>query len=149
MAEALMRRRVAERLGCDASELEDSGVMIISAGIAAMAGGRASPEAVEAMGAMGLDLTRHESQPLSDRLVRFADLVLTMTRGHREAILAQWPHAAPRTALLCRDHCDVSDPIGGPLEMYRRCAEQIDGQIEQWMGEIDFAGLLAEPGAGT
>ena len=49
MAEVLMRKRFAEKLGCKLEELEDRGVMIMSAGIAAMAGGRATVEANEAV----------------------------------------------------------------------------------------------------
>jgi protein-tyrosine phosphatase len=146
MAERLMRRRVADKLGCDPEELEQQGVMVLSAGIAAMAGGRASCEAVEVVQEMGIALGDHESQPLSDRLVRFADLILTMTRGHREAILAQWPSAAPRVKLLCRDEMDVTDPIGGSRDMYRRCAQRIDEQLELWLHEIDFSQVLAESG---
>jgi len=135
---------VAERLRCTPGELEDRGVMIMSAGIAAMTGGRASPAAIEAMTDMDLDLSHHESQPLSDRLVRFADLILTMTRSHRDAILAQWPSAAARCELVSRDQSDVADPMGGTLDQYRRCVQQIDRQLELWMSEIDFSRVLAE-----
>jgi len=37
---------VAERLGCPVEQLEDQGVTVLSAGIAAMMGGRASPDGV-------------------------------------------------------------------------------------------------------
>jgi protein-tyrosine phosphatase len=141
MAEKLMQRRVAEQLGCSIRELEERGVMILSAGISAMAGGRASPEAVQVLAQQGLDLSLHESQPLADRLVRFADLILTMTRGHREAILAQWPDAEPRTKLLSRDGRDISDPIGGPYELYQACAQQIDNQVSRWAPELDYRSL--------
>lgn len=141
MAEALMRQRIADRLQCSIGEIEDHNVMVMSAGIAATAGGRASPESVELMQERGIDINPHESQPLTERLVRFADLILTMTRGHREAIVAQWPDAAARTKLVCRDDTDVSDPIGGPIDRYRRCAEQIDSQLSAWVDEIDFASL--------
>ena len=66
MAEAICRDMVAKRLGCPTDEMEDRGVIVTSAGIAAMMGGRASPEAVEMMSAMGLDLAGHETQPLSE-----------------------------------------------------------------------------------
>jgi protein-tyrosine phosphatase len=141
MAEALMKQRVADRLQCTIDELEDRNVMIMSAGIAATSGGRASPESVQLMQERGIDISLHESQPLSERLVRFADLILTMTRGHRDAIVAQWPDAAPRTKIVCRDNSDVSDPIGGPPDRYRRSAEQIDSQLSAWVNEIDFATL--------
>lgn len=126
MAEMLLKKRLAEKLGCKVEELEERGVMVMSAGVAAMQGGRAAENAVEVMQKHGLDLSAHESQPLNDRMVKYADLLLTMTRGHREAILTQWPEAKDRTFTIARDRGDVSDPIGGPLELYERCASQLD-----------------------
>jgi len=138
MAAVLLRRRLADRLHVPDAQLDQHGLWIASAGIAAMTGGRASPEAVAVMQQRGLDLSDHESQPLSDRLVRFADLLLTMTRGHREALLAQWPDAAARTHVLGRASGDVADPIGGPVDRYRRCADQIDSFLTAWIDELDL-----------
>ena len=91
-----------------------------------------------------LDLTQHESQPLSERLLRHADCILTMTRGHRDAILSRWPELAQRTQLLCRDGSEVSDPIGGPIELYRQCADQIDSQLEAWLPDFDLEEISTE-----
>jgi len=129
MAELLMRRRLAKLFKCDMEELEDRGVIVASAGIAAAAGCPPSTEAVHVMKEQELDLSRHESQPMSDALVRHADLILTMTAGHREAIVSRWPEAAERTRLLLPDQTDVPDPIGGTMEAYRRCAEQIETAV--------------------
>ncbi len=138
MAEALMRQKLADRLGCGVDELEDCGVLVSSAGIAAMSGGRPSPEAAQVMAARGIDITSHTSQPLTDRLVRYSDLIITMTRGHREAVLAQWPEAAARTAVLSAQSIDVADPIGGPLETYQACADQIDRELDAWIDRLDL-----------
>ena len=138
MAEGMFRQRVAQRLGCKPEEVEDRGVIIMSAGIAAMMGGRPSPDAVTVMADLGVDLSAHESQPLTEQLVRHADLILTMTRSHRQAILAEWPHAAERTRLLCHDGSDVADPVGGPVDFYRRSAAQIGEQLDDWLKELRF-----------
>lgn len=130
MAEILCRHLLAKRLGVSMDELEDRGVIVMSAGIAGMMGGKASPEAVEAMKEYQLDLRDHETQPLTEPLVRNADFIYTMTRSHREAIVTQWPGAAERTFQLGADGSDISDPIGGPLERYRTCAAQIDRHLE-------------------
>lgn len=143
MAEVMMQKRLAERLGCPIEELEQHGCMVLSAGVAAMTGGHPSPEAVTAMQQRGLDLSKHESQPLTDVLVRFADVILTMTGGHRDAILQQWPNAAGKVEKLCGDSGDVYDPIGGPLEAYVRCADQIDSHLEGWVARIDVRDLPA------
>jgi len=136
MAEAICRWLLAKKLGCPLTELEDRGLLVMSAGLAALPGGRPSPEAVEALKKMGVDLGAHESQPLTEQLVRHADHILTMTRHHRNAILSEWPSAADRTKLLCCDGVDVADPIGGPLELYEQCAKQIRAQLEQWVEQL-------------
>jgi protein-tyrosine-phosphatase len=125
MAEAICRELIAKRLDCKIDQVEDKGVLVMSAGIAAMLGSRATHEAVQTMDQMNLDINNHETQPLTESLVRHADLIFTMTQSHREAILAQWPSASNRTRLLTADGSDISDPIGGPLERYEHCAVEI------------------------
>jgi protein-tyrosine phosphatase len=125
MAETIFKQLAAERLGCRPDELEHAGIVVASAGIAAWGGGAASTGAVEAMRECGADLSAHESQPVTDTLVRQADIIWTMTASHRAAIIAQYPEAGGRTAVLSPDRVDVIDPIGGPVATYRTCAEQI------------------------
>ena len=75
MAETIFRQLVAERLGCRPDEIEEHGVVAASAGIAAWGGGKASTGAVEAMAEMGGDLSGHASQPVTENLVRQADII--------------------------------------------------------------------------
>lgn len=140
MAEAFARHYLAKKLACPPDELEDHGVLVMSAGVAAMMGGRASPEAVSVMAEMGIDLRNHETQPLSEALVRHADRIFTLGRSHREAILAQWPEAAERTVLLSTSGADIADPIGGAVERYQRCASQIRAEIESRLDDFPLQG---------
>lgn len=130
MAELLMRARLARSLGCTVEQLEDRGVVIVSAGVAAAPGCPPSTEAVQVMRDQGLDLSRHEAQPITDQLVRQADRILTMTNSHLQSILDRWPGAADRAAVLLPDKRDVVDPIGQTVRAYRDCAEQIARGIE-------------------
>jgi protein-tyrosine phosphatase len=125
MAETIFRLLVAERLGCRPDEIERHGVVVASAGIAAWGGGKASTGAIEAMREAGGDLSGHASQPVTENLIRQADVIWTMTASHRAALLAQFPEAGGRVALLSPDRIDVIDPIGGTLETYRKCAADI------------------------
>jgi protein-tyrosine-phosphatase len=103
-----------------------------------MLGGRAAREAVQTLADLGLDLSGHETQPLTEPLVRHADVIFTMTRCHREAIVAQWPSAAERTMLLSTGEVDICDPIGSPVEQYRRCAAQIGAELELRVRELEL-----------
>jgi len=150
MAQVLLQKRIADRLECSVAELEQRGIMVVSAGVAAARGVSASLEAVQAMEQRSLDLSAHESQPLTDVLVRFADVILTMTHGHRGAIVSRWPDAASRTALLRRDDGEIPDPFGGSLERYIYCADQIDAQMKEWMEPIDWESTpIFESGSGA
>jgi len=125
MAETIFKQLVAERLGCRPDEVDEHGVIVASAGVAAWGGGAASAGAIEAMRDVGADLSGHSSQPVTEGLVRQADVIWTMTAAHRAAVVAQFPEAGGRTAVLSPDRLDVMDPIGGPVATYRKCAEQI------------------------
>ena len=125
MAEAMFRQAVAERIGCSPDDVDRHGVVVTSAGLAAWAGGQASVNAVEAVAELGADLRGHTSQPLTESLIRQADMILTMTASHRAAVLAQFPDAGDRVTMLSPDRRDVIDPIGGSLDTYRSCARQI------------------------
>jgi protein-tyrosine phosphatase len=129
MAELLMRARLAQTLKCKIDELENHGVMVISAGIAAAPGCPPTSEASQVMRERGLDLSRHEAQPLTDQLVRHADVIITMTHSHLLSIVERWPNAADRVLMLLPDRTDVADPIGQTVGAYRECAEQIAAGI--------------------
>jgi protein-tyrosine phosphatase len=136
MAELLMRAELAKSIGCPIDELEEHGVVVMSAGIAAAPGCPPAAEAVQAMQERGLDLTRHEAQPLTEQLVRHSDLILTMTHSHRQSIVERWPIAADRTRVLMPNRQDVCDPIGQPLTAYRHCAAQLSEAVKHHAAEL-------------
>lgn len=142
MGEGLLRKRIATKLECPVDELVDRGISIFSAGIAAMPGSPATPQAVNVMNSLGIDIADHSSQPITGRLAQFADIILTMTNGHRQALISHWPLLEPRTKTLRRDGADISDPIGSPIEVYSSCAQQIDDNLAQWIEEFDFSPFM-------
>lgn len=138
MAEAICRKILADRLNCSIDQLEDRGVIVASAGTSAAMGSPASPEAVEVLAKMGLDLKAHETQPVSDSLVRQADAIYTMTQSHLRALIAQWPDLVGRAHTLSPSGEDVVDPIGGPLERYQRCAVEIETHLKARIDEFEL-----------
>jgi len=138
MGEGLLRKRIAERLGCPIDSLDEKGVAVISAGIAAMPGSPAAAQAIEVMNRLGVDIADHSSQPVTGRLAQFADIILTMTNGHRQALISHWPTLEPRTKTLRRNGADVSDPIGSPVNVYESTARQIDSQLIEWVKEFNL-----------
>lgn len=136
MAEALFRRLVAERIGVSEEELAEKGFVAVSAGLSAYPGSAPSPEAVEVLKLQGIDLSGHESRPLTPRLLSQADYVFTMTKSHRDTILWEYPELSHQVALLSREDQDISDPIGGTFEDYSRCAEDIALHLRAILDEL-------------
>lgn len=139
MGEALARQLIAQRLGCTEQELQERGIIVASAGIAAIPGCGPSSEAIEVMKEYKIDISGHESQPLTDKLARHADVILTMTNNHLRAIVGRWPDAAGRAMPLRADGGDIDDPIGGSVGVYRQCAEQVENALKARVEEFDFA----------
>jgi len=144
MAEVIAKKEVAARLGIDAqtpeeldAKLQERGFWIASAGVAAADFSPASSNAKTVVREdFDASLDRHAAQSVSPSLVRVADLILTMGRSHRAALLAEFPDAAERCELLRPDGGDVADPFGGSVEVYRRCAREIAAAVRERLPEI-------------
>ena len=139
MAEALFRKHLANRLQCGEEELPARGFVIMSAGVSAMDGMPASPEAVKLLARDEIDLGSHSSRALTVEMLDQADRIYTMTVSHRELLLASRPELADRIELLSRNAIDISDPFAGTEEDYARCREEIESHLlqilEQWPEE--------------
>ena len=124
MAAGLAKMLLAEMHDCRPGELRSRGIEVVSAGVCAHNGGRATPEAVQAAKALGADIARHRSRVLDAETVESADAVFCMTAGHAAAARRTAPSAADKIKSLDSDG-DIPDPIGGGLEIYRLTAERI------------------------
>ncbi len=130
MAEYLLRHRLGNR----------DNVEVISAGTGVFVRSTASLETVEVLRREGIDATGHLSQPVNNILLKKADLILVMTRNHRQQILERVPEVEKRVYLL-REFAnipsgysmdlDIPDPIGKPPEAYAECFWLVKEAIEK------------------
>lgn len=139
MAEGIFRKLLADKLGCCGEELGEHGFIVASAGLSAALGGRPSPQAVEVLRVKDIDLSEHESQPLTSRLLSQADHIFTMTKGHRDAILKECPDAVDRVQLLSRRGTDISDPYGSQVEVYEKCAAEMEQHLRAILADLPLA----------
>ncbi len=144
MAEALFKKML-EELGEDYK-----GIEIISAGTAAIDGGPATTHVVTVMSEEGLDLSGHRSRRLTSSMIKEADLILTMTRRHKEFVVSMAPEAKGKVFLLKEfadenidvdsDSADILDPYGCSEEVYRECAEEIKEYLKGIIKKIKKEG---------
>lgn len=132
MAEALLQKKIA------LNKLTGQ-IVVSSAGLAALAGSKASAYSLQAMQILGISLAAHRATPLSLDVLQTADLVLTMTKRHRQAIVEVMPEAKDKVYTLAEyagGNQDVSDPFGGDLVLYQACAKQLQQSIDQVWDKI-------------
>jgi protein-tyrosine phosphatase len=134
MAEGIARVLLAERMRCRPDQLTERGVEVLSAGVLAGGGAPATPEAVAAAGEWGVDIASHRSRQATPELLHSCDVVFCMTGSHVEQVRRMVPGEAARVLPLT-DTEDVTDPIGGGLDVYRDTARQIERAIRTRMDE--------------
>ncbi|BAD39061.1 low molecular weight protein arginine phosphatase [Symbiobacterium thermophilum] len=120
-------------------------LQVDSAGIGAFPGLPAAPNAVAAMKARGIDLSGHRSQAVTD--LEGYDLVLGMTRAHRDALRTRFPALAGRIFTLAEYAGvggDLSDPFGGPLQAYEETAKALEEQLQAVVERIRREGSAAQ-----
>ncbi|QDV07146.1 Low molecular weight protein-tyrosine-phosphatase YwlE [Planctomycetes bacterium Poly30] len=137
MAEGIARAAIQRALG--SADETAFGFHVASAGVYAGVGSPPSEHAVTVLHDRSIDLSGHQSHPAIPREIAAADRVYCLTRSHRSALLSVLPPgAADAVELLDPAGRDVPDPFGGPLEVYRRTADVIEGFIEArlpaWVG---------------
>ncbi|WP_164704317.1 protein-tyrosine-phosphatase [Blastococcus litoris] len=94
-AERLGRAWIGEALGDDASEL-----VVESAGTRAVVGSAMHPDSALVLRGYGVEADGFRARQLAEEHPAQADLVLTMTRAHRNQVLGLAPRALARTFTL-------------------------------------------------
>lgn len=100
----------------------------------------ASEGAKTVMKARGIDLSSHRSRIVNRGIIESADLVLTMERGHKEALQVEYPDLADRIYLLSEmvgESSEISDPIGGPISGYENTAQEIERILREGFDRIE------------
>lgn len=126
MAEGLIRARI------DAEGLGDR-ITVASAGTWAAPDRPATEHAVTVMARRGVDISGHASREVTGELLEWADLVLVMTEGHEQGVLADFPASRAKVRLLSTlagGRWDVADPVGNPVEDYDATAVEIARLID-------------------
>jgi protein-tyrosine-phosphatase len=118
--------------------------MVESCGIAAVEGMPASPNAVKVMKEEGIDISSHRARLLSEEILK-ADLILTMTKNHKDYILNKFPETKGRVFVLEEfasgqrgdENVDISDPYGGDEQTYRRVADEIKEKLKNVLARLE------------
>ncbi len=109
---------------------------ILSAGLSAYPGQRPSENGVRALREIGIDISTHRSQPVTDDLIQQADAIFVMTQSHLRSLVSLYPEAASKTFLvkefeegISDFEREVPDPIGQSYLTYQACRDSLQAAI--------------------
>lgn len=112
---------------------KNKNVTLISAGIIATKGLPASPNAIKVMEEEGIDISGHETQPLTRDLVDSANMVFVMTQWHKLEVIGFLDKPGKEIYLLKEFapdannyDTDIPDPIGKSIDFYRGARDEIE-----------------------
>ncbi len=88
-----------------------------------------NPAVIEAMAEIGVDMSEEFPKPLTDEVVRAADVVITMGCGD----------ACPIYPGKRYEDWALEDPAGQDLDTVRQIRDDLDGRIRVLVGELDVA----------
>ncbi|WP_077602251.1 low molecular weight protein arginine phosphatase [Oceanobacillus sojae] len=125
MAEALLKHRAP------------ADMHVKSCGITAMPGAPVSSQAAEILREQGIEMN-HQASQISEEVVQWADLILTMTASHKEMIWAKYPEERKKTYTLKEFALHADIQIWNQLEQAyteleekrKRCLEQSDAELD-------------------
>ena len=104
-----------------------------------MQGQGASRYSVDVLAEQGLDISGHQSSPVSPELLDWADLVLCLASGHAEALRAEFPAMAKKIYMLSEmsgQPYSVHDPYGEPRGAYERMVDEVKTLVNKGFERI-------------
>ncbi len=104
-----------------------------SAGIFAQEGSLASPNSIQVMKNKGINLSSHRAKQVNPASIHQADYIFTMTQGHLQLLLSQYPNIKEKAFVFSPQ---IQDPYGGSLSSYQNTANQLEQQIMEMIQHL-------------
>ncbi len=145
MASGLFKHKIASLPDADQWKID-------SAGTWASEGSPASARSQSLLKDRGIDLEGHLSKSVTSKLLSSFNLILTMERGHKEALQAEFPDLKKRIFLMSEmidQRFEIRDPYNGTLDDYKQTMQEINHILELGFEKIRTLAQdpVAEPGS--
>ncbi|MBN1621912.1 MAG: hypothetical protein JW871_04910 [Endomicrobiales bacterium] len=128
MAEALLKNEVKKR--------GIKNVYVSSCGTSAMPSFQIPSIVVQLMAKEKIDISSHKPTQVNAGLVNNSDLILAMSKGHKEYIISRFQESQDKTYLFKeylneKGEQDIFDPIGQSDEVYKKTLSSLKKCIKK------------------
>lgn len=132
---------MAEGIGRFLAKDKGLDIKLGSAGIFALDGGNIADNSIESLKDIDIDISQYKSNSINKDLIREADIILTMTKDHKESIIRNFPGVDSKVFLLneyaYKIDQDVRDPYGADISVYKKVRDEIYRAIKTIFNNLE------------
>ena len=98
----------------------------------------AHKHAIRVMSEIGMDISDHRSQPITEEMIEAADHVLVMEIQHAAKLRVRFPVADTKLMLLGTfgGTVEIADPLGGWRRKFRKSRDEIRDCVETFIDRL-------------
>jgi len=113
-------------------------IQVSSAGLSALVGHGADPNAIQIMADAGIDISAHRAHILTEVIARDADIILVMDEPQKQQVSIQYPFVRGKTFKLAESsEQDIPDPYRQEPEIFHDVFLLIQKSVNEWTKRIN------------
>lgn len=134
MAHALLAKRAKEK---------NKDIEVYSCGVYAQNGDIPTYEGIQTMKDYGIDLSTHRATNIRNSNIKDMDVILCATKSHKDIVIAMYPDLKDKVFTMKeyagypKDDLDIKDPWGYGLDVYKKCAKEIEDCINKMLKGVN------------
>ena len=121
----------------DKAKKQNKDIEVYSCGVYAQNGDIPTDEAIETMEEYQIDLKKHRATNIRSSKIEDMDIILCATTSHKNNVINMYPNVKEKVYTMKeyagydKNDMDIKDPWGYGIEVYRKCATEIEDCIDK------------------
>ena len=133
----ICRSAMAHKMLEKKAKEENKNIEVYSSGIYAQNGDIPTYEAIQVMKEYGIDLSNHRATNIRNSNIENMDVILCATTAHKNNVIAMYPKLREKVYTIKeyagypKNDIDIKDPWGYGIEVYKKCAKELERCINK------------------
>ena len=136
------RSAMAHKIAEKKVKEQNKNIQVYSCGIWAQDGDIPTYEGRTVMQDYGIDLSTHRATNIKNSNIKDMDVILCATINHKLNVIAMYPELKNKVFTMKEyagypnNDLDIKDPWGYGLDVYKKCAKEIENCIEKILEKV-------------
>ena len=135
----ICRSAMAHAMLAKKSKEQNKNIEVYSCGVYAENGDIPTYEGTQTMKDYGIDLSTHRATNIRNSNIKDMDVILCATKSHKDIVLSMYPNLKDKVFTMKeyagypKDDLDIKDPWGYGIDVYKKCAKEIENCINKML----------------